>query len=81
MVSKVTHDGDGDEVSISYFTYVTYTNEKGESVEGFACISKKPIYEVGDGVRIRYLPGDYKDVFLVHEGDSQVKKGDGNPQA
>ena len=58
MVSRVEEIFDSDNLSSTYTTYVEFRDEEGSFCECPMTLSSDVTYEVGDHVRIRYLPGE-----------------------
>ena len=67
VVSRVELDRDVDTASDSYLTYVRFTDRDGVVRECPMAISSEIKYEVGQELRIKYLPGEYKMVREVKE--------------
>lgn len=67
VVSGFRESYDAETHSRSYTTMVRFTDRDGVERECPMAISSKIEYEVGQELRIKYLPGEYKMVRLVKE--------------
>ena len=65
VVSAVKEHFDPDLIDSTYTTYVTYTDRDGRTVESPMTLEDSVSYEIGDKVRIKYIPGDTKMVRPV----------------
>lgn len=57
VVTRVEEDYDPDNAVTSYSTYVEYTDENGELRESYMALTMDSEHEVGEKLRIKYLPG------------------------
>ena len=57
VVTRVEENVDPDSASSSYSTYVEYEDENGERRESYMALTMHPEYEVGQKLRIKYVPG------------------------
>ncbi len=67
VVSGFRESYDSETHSRSYTTMVRFTDRDGVERECPMSISSEIEYEVGQEIRIKYLPGEYKMVRLVKE--------------
>ena len=65
VVSTVKEHFDPDLIDSTYTTYVTYTDRDGRTVESPMTLEDSVSYEIGDKIRIKYIPGDTKMVRPV----------------
>ena len=57
VVTRVVEDFDPDNAVTSYSTYVEYRDENGELRESYMALTMDAEHEVGDKLRIKYVPG------------------------
>ena len=65
VVSRIETDLGDEDVSSSEYTYVRYTDENGIERESVMGIAMDIRFEIGDVIRIRYIPGEYDMVRPV----------------
>ena len=58
VVSRIEELFDPDNLSSSYTTYVEFRDEEGHFCECPMTFSSTVTYEIGEKVRIRYIPGE-----------------------
>ena len=64
VISRIEETSSAEDATSSYTTYVEYTDDQGQLRESPISLTVRVEHRVGDAVRIRFLPGDYK---LVRE--------------
>lgn len=57
VVTRVEESFDPDSAGSSWSTYVEYRDENGELRESYMALTVNPEYEVGQKLRIKYIPG------------------------
>lgn len=62
VVSRIEETKDIERTNSSYTTYVKFTDKDGVTRECPMAMTQSVEYDVGQEVRIKYLPGDYKMV-------------------
>ncbi len=65
VVSRVGRDLGNEVSSSSYYTYVTYKDEHGETRESVMSMASEAEYEEGQEIVIKYMPGEYDLVRFV----------------
>lgn len=67
VVTRVEENVDPDSAGSSWSTYVEYEDENGKLRESYLALTVYPEYEVGQKVRIKYVPGVHDLVRTVNE--------------
>ncbi len=67
VVSRVEKDLETDTSGSSFYTYVQYKDERGNVRESCMSMSSDMQFEVGDRIRIKFIPGEYDMVREAKE--------------
>ena len=67
VVSRIEEVQDSKRTSTAYATYVIFTDREGITRECPMSLTVNVEYDVGQALRIKYIPGDYKLVRALKE--------------
>ncbi len=65
VVSRIGEVWDAENQSSAYTTFVTYRDLDGNTVESPMVLSSEVLYDVGEQVKIRFIPGEESMVRVV----------------